>query len=234
MNAPVAAYQAVSARQSRDDLILAHVPLVRHTVGRLLAQLPPGVDMENLMAAGTLGLVEAATKFDQDRGVKFEAFASWRIRGAVLDELRRNCQLPQQMLERLALIRRCYAELPPPVTIETLAAATGLTHDEVRDGLAAMQLTRTVSWESLPESRQAQLVAAPAENAAEFEDQKRLLARGIKALPQRERLAVTLYYLENLRLKEIGKVLNLSESRISRLLNEALLTLGEYMRLHGQ
>lgn len=234
MSSPVEAYQTTRARQTRDELVLAHLPLVRHTLGRLLAQLPPGVDQENLISAGTLGLVEAAAKFDPERGVKFEIYATWRIRGAVLDELRRNCPLPQQLLERIALIRRAHAALPAPVTVEALAKATGLTQDEVSDGLAAMQMTRMVSWESLSETRQAQLAARQPEDAAEFEDQKRLLTRAIIALCERERLVVTLYYLENLRLKEIGQVLDLSESRVSRLLSEALFNLGEYMRRHGE
>jgi RNA polymerase sigma factor for flagellar operon FliA len=233
MTAPVQAYQSVSARQSRDELILAHLPLVRHTIGRLLAQLPPGVDVDNLVSAGTLGLVEAANKFDPERGVKFESFAAWRVRGAMLDELRRNCPVPQQLLERIALIRQAYAELPLPVTLEALAQATGLAQDEISDGLAAMQMTRMVSWENLSEARQAQIQAESPEDSAEFEDQKRLLTRAITHLPQRERLVVTMYYLEDLRLKEIGRVLQLSESRVSRLLNGALFNLGEFMRQHG-
>lgn len=231
MTTPTQKYQAVSARQTRDELILRHLPLVRHTLSRLLAFLPSGLDVENLESAGTLGLVEAAGKFDPERGVKFETFAAWRIRGAVLDELRRNCPLPQHLLERLGRVRQAYQELPPPVTIEALATATGLTADEVTDCLTAMRMTRMVSWEALSEARQTRATTAdPPEGTAEFEDQKRLLAQAVTELPERERLVVTLYYLEDLRLKEIGEVLKLSESRVSRLLNAALHTLAEYMR----
>lgn len=224
------AYQNVSAQQARDDLILRHLPLVRHTIGRLLAQLPAGIDEENLCAAGTLGLVEAAHKFDPERGVKFEVFAAWRIRGAVLDELRRNCPAPQHLLERIGAIRRAYANLPAPASLEAIAAETGLTHDEVSECLAAMRMMRTVSWESLSEARQGELSAQQPDDAAEVQEQKRLLAQAITRLPQRERLVVTLYYLEDLRLKEIGQVLQLSESRVSRILSDALFALGETMR----
>src|SRR5919108_1483276 len=120
MNTATQTYQAVSARSRRDELIVSHLGLVRHTLSRLTAHLPPGVDIENLESAGTLGLVEAASKFDPERGVKFETFAAFRIRGAVFDELRRNCPLPQHLLERVARVRQAYKELPPPVTIEAL------------------------------------------------------------------------------------------------------------------
>ncbi|MFO0966561.1 MAG: sigma factor [Gemmataceae bacterium] len=159
MASPVQAYQAASARQQRDDLILRHTRLVRHTVGRLIAQLPPGVDVENLEAAGTLGLVEAATKFDPSRGVKFETFATYRIRGAVYDELRRNSLLPQHLLDRVSLIQEAYQTLPAPVTLEALATHTGMTEEEVTDCLAALRMSRMVSWEYLSDVKRVQVPA---------------------------------------------------------------------------
>src|SRR5262245_65056886 len=99
MSAAVRSYQDVAVRDRRDALILEHLSVVRHVVGRLLTELPPGLDSENLEAAGMLGLVEAARHFDPNRGVDFRTYAQSRIRGAVLDELRRNCPLPQRVLE---------------------------------------------------------------------------------------------------------------------------------------
>src|SRR5438105_15672875 len=112
---------------------MAHLALVRHVIGKLVAGLPRGVDVENLESAGTLGLVEAAQQFDPDRGVAFKSYAYKRIRGAILDELRRNCPLPQEMMERVALIRKAHRELPRPVTLEALAESTGFTLDEVAE-----------------------------------------------------------------------------------------------------
>jgi RNA polymerase sigma factor for flagellar operon FliA len=211
---------------------MANLSLVRHAIGRLIAQLPPGVDIENLEAAGTLGLVEAATNFDPSRGVEFAAFASIRIRGAVLDELRRNCPLPQHMLERVAKVRKAYEELPPPVSVEALAAATGLSQDETLDCLAAIPMTRPLPWHdsgeaasSLPDHR----VERP-DAEAERAEQKRVLKEAIESLPERERLTVILYYADDLRLKEIGQVLDLSEARVSRILSAALMRLRESLR----
>lgn len=231
MSGGVKAYTQVAARSRRDELILEHLPLVRHILGKLAAQLPPGVDLENLESAGVLGLVEAATSFDPDRGNQFNTFAYLRIRGAILDELRRNCPLPQQMLERAALVRRAHKELPPPVTIEALAAATGLSDDEVADCLAALRMTRMASLGTVDTvgTRLDDRQARP-DVQAERAELGRLLAEAIEALPERARLVVTLYYREDLRLKEIGQVLRLSESRVSRLLNAALFDIGEYIR----
>ncbi len=216
----------------RDELILSHLGLVRHVIGRLAAQLPAGTDLENLESAGTLGLVEAASSFDPSRGVEFRAYAYGRIRGAVLDELRRNCPLPQNVLERVARVRRAYERLRPPVTVEALAAATGLTSDEVSDSLAAMRMTRMMSLEASGEPAQprSDRRSERPEAALERAEQKRVLAAALAALPERERLAITLYYLEELRLKEIAHVLHLSESRVSRLLSAALFQLGEQLR----
>jgi RNA polymerase sigma factor for flagellar operon FliA len=188
--------------------------------------------LENLEAAGTLGLVEAANNFDPSRGVQFKAFAAIRIRGAVLDELRRNCPLPQHMLERVAKVRKACEDLPPPVTVEALAAATGLSHDDTLDCLAAIQMTRPVPWDDSDEfaSKTPDCRAERPDAELERQEQKRVLKEAIASLPERERLTVTLYYAEDLRLKEIGQVLNLSEARVSRILNAALLHLRKALR----
>lgn len=225
-------YQQVASQNRRDQLILEHLPLVRHVVGRMLAELPPGLDVENLHSAAVLGLVEAASKFDPTRGVEFKTYASTRVRGAALDELRRNSPLPQEVMQRVAKVRNAYRELTPPVTVEQLAEATGLTCDEVTDALAAVRMTRMVSWEDSRHAHVLRLDDAHAQphSALEQAEQKQALADAIARLPERERRVITLYYLEDLRLKEIGQVLELSESRVSRLLSAALFHVGELMR----
>jgi RNA polymerase sigma factor for flagellar operon FliA len=225
------AYGSAASRERRDALILDHLPMVRHVVGKLAAELPPGVDLENLEAAGVLGLVEAANHYDPGRGALFKTFAYTRVRGAVLDELRRNCPLPQQLLQQMARVRRAYEGLDPPVSTEALAAATGLSVEEVADCLAGFRLTRMTSFDRGGEPVLTRLREADRPDVlAEKQDQKRALAAALLALPERERLVVTLYYLEDLRLKEIGEVLDLSESRVSRVLNAALFHLGEILR----
>src|SRR5262245_13498792 len=181
------------------------------------------MDLENLEAAGMLGLVEAANRFQPERGVFFKTFAYTRIRGAIYDELRRNCPLPQDLLEKLNRIQRLMQTLPPPVSIETLAKQTGLSEDDVVECLAAIRLTRMLSWSDVSEKTVSGGPHFNSSPAAKLEDveRRKLLIEAISTLPNMERLAITLYYLEDLRLKEIGLVLTLSESRVSRLLKAA-------------
>jgi RNA polymerase sigma factor for flagellar operon FliA len=227
----VNAYRRVCQSDLRDQLIIEHLPYVRHILGRMLTTLPDYVDNDNLESAGTLGLVEAAGQFDPSRGVAFTTFAYQRIRGAILDELRRNCPVPQQMLQNWALIREKSTTLPLPLTSESLAEATGLTVGEIEDCLAAMRLTRPESWAdelgNIPGNSRA---ADAAEEKALQREQREILADAIEQLKPQHRIAVTLYYMENLRMKEIGEVMNISESRVSRLLAAAELKLQTIVR----
>lgn len=229
---PALVYRHASAQAQREELILSNLPLVRHILGRLAGQLPHGADFDNLEAAGVLGLVEAANRFDPERGVHFKTFAFSRIRGAIFDELRRNCPFPQEMLERMTKIRRLLERLTPPVSIETLAAHSGLSEDDVNECLAAMRFARSISWDELAGAGQRHLVSAQErpDHRLENAERKRLLAEAIGGLPENERLAISLYYLEDLRLKEIGEVLNLSESRVSRVLKSAEHRIEQYIR----
>ena len=225
-------YQRQMEQQRREQLILQHLPLVKHVIGRILAELPEHVDVENLESAGVLGLVEAANKFDPTRNAQFKTFAYIRIRGAIVDELRRNSPLPQHVLARIALVRRAYRSLPAPVTVAALAAATGLSEDEVADALAAERFSRMVSWEQTQEGGGPDpLAPTPApHDESEREEMLEHLTHAIESLPPRERRVVTLYYREDLRLREISAVMGLSPSRISRLLSKALFELGEKLR----
>jgi RNA polymerase sigma factor for flagellar operon FliA len=221
-------YSVTATQSARDELILNHLWLVRHLVGKLAARVPPGVDIDNLESAGLLGLVEAAQRFDANRGVDFKAFAAVRIRGAIIDEARRNSPLPQELLQQVKLVSKAQEQLAPPITIEALASATGLTVDQVLDALTAIPLTQVQSLDPTADEL-SRITADAAATELEREDDRRLLADAIAALPERERLIVTLYYKEDLRLKEIGEMLGLSESRVSRLLTAAQFQLREYL-----
>ncbi|MCS7158849.1 MAG: sigma-70 family RNA polymerase sigma factor [Gemmatales bacterium] len=244
-------YQQDCQRQQREELILSHLYLVRHVLGKLAARLPPEIDRENLEAAGILGLVEAAAHFDPRRGVQFKTFAYFRIRGAILDELRRNSPLSQETLKKLARIRAAYQSLNPPVSLEALAQATGLTLDEVADALAAWRLCRMTSLDAFQEAPRHRVVrthsgasatedglaitsALECRDAPEHHVQRQeltqLLAQAIAQLPQQQRTVLLLYHMEDLRLKEIAQLLQLSESRVCRLLQAAEWHVAQYLR----
>jgi RNA polymerase sigma factor for flagellar operon FliA len=227
-------YQQQADQKRRDELITSHLPLVKHVLGRIVGGLPDGTDVDNLQSAGVLGLVEAAGKFDPTRNAQFKTFAYIRVRGAILDELRRNSPLPQHVLERVSLIRKAYRTLnSKQVTVDDLAAATGLTPDEVSDTLAAERFARTVSIEQKATETGGYEPAGSSDSpsaSAERLESVESLGNAIESLPPKERTVVTLYYREDLRLKEIGAILGLSVSRVSRLLSKATFELGEILR----
>lgn len=216
MDAAVRAYQTSTQQASRDQLITDHLGDVRHILGRLLTTLPESVDKENLEAAGVLGLVEAAHHFDSTRNVKFGAFAYHRIRGAILDELRRNCPLPQHMLEKWAQIRQVIDEFDGPIATDQIAARCGLTDEEVENCFDAIRLTRPEVWQE--EFGLSETAEHP---KLDNDDKTTRLASAIEQLDDRLKAIVGMYYRDELRLKEIGKVMGLSESRVSRLLQQA-------------
>lgn len=225
-------HRQVADQQLRDELVLSHLRLVKHVIGRVIGELPPGVDLENLEAAGVLGLVEAANKYDPTRNAQFKTFAYLRVRGAILDELRRSSPLPQHMLERVAKVRHALRTLTSPVTFEAIAAFTGMSEDEVADTLAADRFSKMVSWEQTAQPNghdPAQSVEEPYAEVERWEEIQQL-SEAIEQLPERERLVITLYYREDMSLKEISQVMRLSTSRISRLLSKAEFELGELLR----
>lgn len=225
------AYQR-SHHLDRDALVLDHLRLVRHVLKRHISELPDGVDIENLEAAGTLGLVEAAHNFDPSRGVPFGAFARRRIHGAILDELRRNSPLPQSMMARISKIRKCLESAPSPTTPEWIADATGLSPDEVSAALEAMRLSRMRSWDDhdgIPWDLAHEQSTSP-DTFAERQELCQLMAEAIQGLPEKERIVLALYHQEDLRLREIGELMGLSESRVSRLVATAEFRLASRVR----
>lgn len=232
---PESVYRTSAKKEFREDLILEHLGFVRHIRGRISAALPADIDQENLEGAGVLGLVEAAHQFDPHRGVAFKTFAYPRIRGAMLDELRRNTPLSQKMLSQITRVREACESLSQPVLPDAIAKSTGMSLSEVERTIEAMRLSSVQAWDESKihsASRHVDRHDGPKKQAEQAETQE-LLADAIQTLPDKERRAITLYYLEDLRLKEIGDVLGLSESRVSRLLAKAEFRVGQYIRANG-
>lgn len=220
------------SQQSRDQLILDHLSFVQHILGKLLSQLPRGVDAQNLESAGVLGLIEAASQFDPDRKVEFRTFSYQRIRGAILDELRRTCPLSQQMLQKIAHLRDVRSRLQENVSVEQLAEASGYSTAEVTRCIQAARLTQPKSFCESVRVR-GHIGDNDATPRLEHEEMKQVLADGIEELPDKMRIAVALHYNEGLKLKEVGEVLGLSESRVSRILDAARSQLQEYAKSRG-
>lgn len=220
-------YQDAVKKQKRDQLIHDHMEYVRQVCGTLCKRLPDTVDMQNLQSAGMVGLIQAAQKFDESQGINFKTYSYPRIQGAIIDEIRRNSPLTQKVMKRVGMVRKALETLEPPATTEAIAEATQLTLQEVDECLLAMQISTPKHWDETdpvvgPESTP--------EAVLEKREQIQMLATAIEDLPERDRLVVQMYYHDELRLKEIGTILGISESRVSRVLANAELQLREMIR----
>ena len=221
-----------SANKLRDDLVLSHLGYVKHILGKLLHQLPAGVDSENLESAGVLGLIEAASQFEVSRNVEFRTFSYQRIRGAILDELRRNCPLSQQMLQKIAYLRHIRTGLQGTVTLEALAFAAEMPVAEVSKCIRSSRLTQPEVWCDSVRVR-GHIGDNEEVSSVEQEEMQSVMADGIESLPPQMRNAIALHYNEGLKLKEVGQVLGLSESRVSRILDAARVRLRDYAKQRG-
>jgi RNA polymerase sigma factor FliA len=224
----------------RDRLILTYAPLVKYVAGRLGSGLPAHVDEGDLVSYGLLGLIGAIERYDPGRDIKFETYAIARIKGAIIDELRALDWVPRSVRSRAREIERAIAELEAKLgtapTDEQIAEKIGITVEELEDSLtdisrssiAALDELWSVSGDgdqvSLMDTIEDDTGPQPAEALDETETRE-ALADAIARLPEREKLVVTLYYYEELTLREIGEVLGVTESRVSQLHTKAILRL---------
>jgi RNA polymerase sigma factor for flagellar operon FliA len=214
----------------RDKLILDHVPLLRHIAGRMALDLPASVDRDDLIGYGMLGLIAAADSFETGRGLKFSTFAYPKIRGAILDELRRQDFLPRGRREKVREVDRAVARMAQsngvPPTTEELARELGTSADEIDEVLlSAKTAGRTALDEDSGEGLSALLSDPRCESplgSAEWNESKLRLEQAIQRLCEQDKLVITLYYAEELMLREIAEVLGVTESRVSQIHTRAL------------
>jgi RNA polymerase sigma factor FliA len=220
-------YEDAVRQQKRDELVLEHLEYVRQICGTFARRLPEWVDLQNLHSAGVVGLIEAAQNFEESRGVAFKTFSYPRIRGAIIDEIRRNSPLSQKVMGMVTKIWAALESIEPPATPEMIAAKTGLTLEEVEEGLAA---SRIIMPQQLDERAFQRQPNDHPGTGIERQELIKAIADAVESLPERDRLVVTMYYHEGLRLREIGTILGVTESRVSRILTRAELALREAVR----
>lgn len=235
----LAQYSQVSApltESARAALIEEHLPLVKFIADRLASKLPASVERDDLVSAGMIGLLDAVDKFDASRGVMFRTYAERRVRGAILDSLRDLDWAPRSMRRRAREIEAAFVQLEQlhnrPASEEEVAAHLNLSMKEFYRLLQDIRgLTITGlddAREDEPDVRPRQIPADSGETPlARYEQTERSerLADAIDKLPERERQVVALYYLEELSMKEIGLVLNVTESRVSQVHTQAVVRL---------
>lgn len=234
------------APATRDELILKHMPMVRYLVGRISPQLPPHLDQQDLMSAAVVGLINAADRFDPSRGVLFKTFAEQHIRGTIIDELRSYDVLSRTMRDKYKKLTRQMVSLEHQLgrnpTSEEVAQSLGIGMDEYYSLLDDVHVFSFISlddsWDD-DEGNSLCLADVISESDAKSPQQQVMmmqlteaLGRAVDSLPEKDRLVVTLYYNEDLNLKEIGEVLGLTESRISQILSQAMTRLRGKMKLH--
>ncbi len=234
-------YRKGRDRALRDRLILTYAPLVKFVAGRLGSGLPAHVEEGDLVSYGLLGLIGAIERYDPDRDVKFETYAIARIKGAIIDELRAMDWVPRSVRARARDIERAIAaleaELHRAPTDEEIAKRLGVSIEELDDNLtdiarssiAALDELWTISTGSGDQVALIDTIedtSGPGPSAAlDKTELREALGDAIARLPEREKLVITLYYYEELTLREIGEVLGVTESRVSQLHTKAILRL---------
>ena len=214
----------------REKLILDHVPLLRHIVGRMALDLPATVERDDLYGWGMLGLIGAADTWEPARGLKFSTFAFPRIRGAILDELRRADFLPRGRREKVRELERavsaCEQQDGVAPTPERIARELGVGLDEIDEILLSARSAATASLDDGPGLELLGLLSDPRcddpQGSAEWEEMRRLLVAAIGDLPEQDKTVITLYYGEELLLREIAEVLEVTESRVSQIHTRAI------------
>jgi RNA polymerase sigma factor for flagellar operon FliA len=237
-------YKKAGDEKAREQLVLAYSPLVKFVAGRMSSGLPAHIEEADLISYGLLGLIGAIERFDPGREIKFETFAMARIRGAIIDELRSLDWVPRSVRTRARQIERAIAtlekELMRAPTDEEIAKKLGLTKDELEDSLSEISRSSVAALDELwsPSGGGDQIALIDTiedetgpdpEVSLEQTEIKEALAEAISGLPEREKLVVTLYYYEELTLREIGEVLGVTESRVSQLHTKAILRLKAHL-----
>ncbi len=238
-------YQRLKSQDLREKIILEYAPLVKLVAGRLSMYLGYNVEYDDLVGYGVFGLIDAIDKFDTCKDVKFETYASLRIRGAILDQIRKMDWIPRTIRQRQKKINAVMKEIETTTgrsaTDEEIARGLGISGDEYTDWQSQMKITGVVSLNEYieqggPELKGEKSVSSQfeiPEEVAEREELKEKLRESLDILTEKERKVVLLYYYEDLTLKEISYILEVSESRVSQLHTKALSKmkskLGEYM-----
>jgi RNA polymerase sigma factor for flagellar operon FliA len=222
-------YSDTKDKKAREELIESYLPLIKHVVSRISISLPPYLDYEDLISYGIFGLLQAIDRYDASRGVKFETYAYARIKGSIIDELRKLDWVPQNVRKKAKLLQNAYAELEQnlgrTVTDQDVCQHLNISAEELQAIYKEVAFTTVLSFEELISVEDRGEGSSRPDIYVEKEEVKKMLGEAVDRLPPQEKLVITLYYYEGLNLKEISEVLNLSAGRVSQLHTKAILRL---------
>lgn len=227
----VAMYASVQAG-SLESQVMQHMALVKRIAHHLMNKLPDSIYLDDLLQAGAIGLIDAIKHYDSTQGASFETYAGIRIRGAMLDEVRRSDWTPRSVHKKArevsAAIREIENRTGRDAKASEVAKSLGISMEEYGQILYDSASCKVSSVEELSEEGEIFDAAEDADDPAEKFSRagfQKDLAKAIEGLPERERLVVALYYDEEMNLREIGEILNISESRVSQINSQAMLRL---------
>ena len=228
------------AESEREQYVTEYAPLIKTVAGRLAMRLPSHIDQDDLLSAGIMGLLDAIEKFDPEKGVAFKSYAEFRIRGAMLDELRSMDWVPRSVRKNAKKLEKAYGVVEgrtmQPASDEDVAEELGIDMDSFYRLLDETKGISIFNEEDLGEflahkkvdslwhAHQGSMMTDPV-LSLDLREVREVLAKAIDALPMNERIVVTLYYYEELTMKEIGEVIGYTESRISQLHTKAVIRL---------
>lgn len=230
-------YAALKDPALKDKLIIHYAPLVKFVAGRLSMHLCQHVEYEELTSYGIFGLIDAIDKFKYEKGVKFETYASLRIRGAIIDNIRKMDWVPRTLRKKNKELDLVYQELEAlfgrEPTEEELAEKLQISVDETRDLMKKSSVASLISLDDyLDANHESSFFDKNPDHAenpeVKYEKQeiKKMLAEAIDKLSEKEKKVISLYYYEELTLKEISRIMGVSESRISQIHSKAVMKLG--------
>ncbi len=232
-------YRSASDPQAREELILTYAPLVKYVAGRVSVSLPDTIEHSDLVSYGMFGLMDAIERFDLGAGVKFSTYAITRIRGSIIDELRKVDWVPRSVRSKAKRISRAVRRLENSLgrtpTEEEIAAELDISLQELQDMLeqtaftTVAELDRTLSSDgeesiTLADTLQDTAHARPQDTVDE-EETRRLLVQEIEDLPEREQQIIALYYFEGMTLAQIGGILGVTESRVCQIHSKVMVSL---------
>ena len=231
----------------REFLILEYAPLIKYIAQRIAARLPANIELDDLISSGVIGLMDAIDKYDASRDNKFKTYAEFRIRGAILDELRAQDWVPRSVREKAKQLERAYARIEQDkgrqATDEEVCADLNISMEEYHEMLNQVRSVSLLSFDEISNFSKADKKSIQSFNEAggkvstPFNEVsvaylKKMVAEAIQELPEKQRLVLSLYYYEDLNLKEIGRVLDVTESRVSQLHTQAIIRLKGKLRNH--
>lgn len=225
---------------AQERLVMQYAPLIKYIATRMALRLPPHISLDDLISSGMIGLLDAIKKYDPKKNISFKTYAEFRIKGAILDELRSLDWIPRSIRKKTSQLEKAYVnlqkELGRPAEAEEIAQSMGLSMEEYfhlldeTKGVSLLDLDSV--RKNLPKLSEEELYEILQDEAARdpfitvhFAELREILMRALECLPDKGKLLISLYYYEELTMKEIGEIMGYTESRISQMHSQAILQL---------